>query len=176
MEEHKVYHIRECGKEDVSQGYIGVTSNIAARTSSHRHSGMLNTAREVVVLFTGTKSECYEMEENLRPEDGLGLNKGRGGYRKAGNIQKGEHLSVATQIRKGQHLSEETEFKAGMTPHNKGSGKDYILVSPDSEEYLVTCLTDFCKTHNLTPANIRKVAKGERNFHKGWKATVLTGR
>lgn len=164
MEEHKVYHIRECGKEDVSQGYIGVTSNLPARTRSHKHSGMLNTAREVVVLFTGTKSECYQLEADLRPEEGIGWNKGIGGYRKAGNILK------------GQHLSKSTEFKSGMTPHNKGSGKDYILTSPDGEVYLVVCLTDFCRTHNLTPANIRKVAKGERNFHKGWKATVLAGR
>lgn len=176
MEEHKVYHIRLCGNEDVSQGYIGVTSNLAARTRSHKHSKMLCTGREVVVLLSGTKEHCYDKEAELRPIDGLGWNKCKGGYLTAGHIKEGEHRSIFTEIKKGQHLSTATEFTKGMTPHNKGTGKDYLLISPEGEEILVTCLSDFCKANNLTPANIRKVAKGERRYHKGWQASiVITG-
>lgn len=173
MEEHKVYHIRLCGNEDVSQGYIGVTSNLAARTRSHKHSKMLCTGREVVVLFSGTKEHCYSKEAELRPTEGIGWNIGVGGYKTAGLIKEGEHLSVSTEIKKGQHLSTATEFTKGMTPHNKGTGKDYLLQSPEGEVFLVTCLSGFCKDNKLTAANIRKVAKGERRYHKGWQASIV---
>lgn len=177
MAEHKVYHIRLCGNEDVSQGYIGVTRNIEARTRSHRHSKMLTSDREVVIIYRGTKEDCYNLEEELRPTDGIGWNVGKGGYKTAGLIKQGQRLSVATEVKSGDRLSPDTEFKTGMTPHNKGKGKDYLLISPNGEVVLVTCLSDFCKDNNLTAANIRKVAKGERHYHKGWKASIIqTGR
>lgn len=177
MTEHKVYHIRVVGETDVMQGYIGVTSDIKRRRREHKCAGRLCDGREYVILFTGSKEECYALEEKLRPHDNIGWNTGKGGYRKAGNIEKGERISIATEIKKGQHLSVATEFKKGMTPYNKGTGKDYIFTSPDGEEFLVTCITDFCKEHNLTPQNMRKVARGLRKHHKGWLARhVQTGR
>ncbi|AIM51268.1 putative homing endonuclease [Lelliottia phage phD2B] len=177
VKEHKVYHIRVVGNEDLAQGYVGVTGDIAARMRSHKHSGMLNSGREFVLIHSGSQEECYAIEAKLRPEENMGWNKGRGGYRRAGNIKTGERISIDTEIKQGQHLSRATEFKKGTTPHNKGNGKDYIFTSPTGEEYLVTCITDFCIAHNLTPQNMRKVARGLRVHHKGWIAShVQTGR
>ena len=174
MKEHKVYHIHVMGNLDILQGYIGVTGDIKARLRSHRCNGVLLKGDEITILHTGSKEECYALEARLRPLEGMGRNKGIGGYLAAGNIKKGARISPETEIKVGQHLSTKTEFKKGQVPHNKGSGLDYKLTSPEGEVYLVNCLTDFCKAHNLTTANIRKVAKGERNFHKGWKASIIT--
>lgn len=176
MKEHKVYHIHNCDTTDITRGYIGVTSNLKARLRSHKHSGVLRANDVCTILFTGLEFECYVKEEILRPIPGIGRNKGQGGYLTAGHIQVGQRLSVATEIKKGERKSIPTEFKKGRVPHNKGKGKDYLFTNPDGKKYIVTCITDFCKTWNLTPANMRKVARGERNFHKGWKASVLTGR
>lgn len=159
MKEHKVYHIRDCGNKDLQQGYIGVTSHWDVRKSKHKYSGKLCAGREMVCLATLSKDEAYAMEARLRPHAGIGLNTSAGG------LDSGK-------VVKGQHLSKSTEFKKGQVPHNKGHGLDYLLTSPEGIEYYVTCLTDFCKAHNLTASNIRKVAKGERTRHKGWKAVV----
>jgi hypothetical protein len=111
----------------------------------------------------------------LRPSCGLGRNKSYGGLKNSTSIKPGQHLSRRTEFKPKQRVSERTEFKKGHTPHNKGKGKDYILTDPEGKEYYVSCISDFCRAHNLTAQNIRKVAKGKRNFHKGWKA-VQAGR
>lgn len=176
MKEHKVYHIHVVGNDDVMQGYIGVTGDFTARMRSHKHTGMLNSERCVTVLAQGSKEECYAIEYKLRPQDGIGWNKGKGGYRNAGLIKKGERINPLTEIKRGEHLSLSTEFKRGQTPHNKGAGKDYMFTDPEGNEHLVTCITDFCTANNLTPQNMRKVARGLRKHHKGWKAYhVQTG-
>jgi predicted GIY-YIG superfamily endonuclease len=165
MIEHKVYHIRDCGNTDLNEGYIGVTSHWGVRKSKHKHSGKLCLGREMVLLKSFlNKEEAYAMEASLRPRDGIGLNKVKGG------IDSGRLIV-------GQRLSKNTEFTKGQTPHNLGTGKEYMLTSPSGEEFYVTSLDVFCKANGLTPQNLRKVAKGERKYHKGWKATyVVSGR
>jgi hypothetical protein len=164
MIEHKVYHIRDCGTKDLTEGYIGVTSYWAVRKSKHKYSGKLCLGREMVCLATfSNKEEAYAMEAELRPIDGIGLNI------VAGGMESG-------RIREGEHRSKSTEFKKGQVAHNTGKGRHYLLTSPTGEEYYVEALTIFCKAHNLTPQNLRKVAKGERNYHKGWKASLVSGR
>jgi len=161
MKEHKVYHIRELNNSDLSEGYIGVTSNIKIRKQKHKYSGKLCLGREMVILYTFDNSdEAYTMEESLRPRDNMGMNLVRGG-------------KDSGQIRRGQHLSKKTEFKKGLKPHNLGTGIKYKLTSPCGAIFYPQSLVVFCKELNLTPQNLRKVAKGERIFHKGWKAEYI---
>lgn len=162
MKEHKVYHIREKGVTDLSQGYIGVTSNWAARKSKHKHSGKLTGSREMVCLYTYSNAEdAYSKENELRPFPNMGLNLEIGGF-DSGRFKQGERTSIRT------------EFKEGDVPHNKYTGKHYILTSPEGEEFYVVSLVEFCAPRNLTPQNLRKVAKGLRKHHKGWSARVPT--
>lgn len=175
MKEHKVYHIHYATNPDLMQGYIGVTSDLKQRIRSHRASGMLRDGDSVTILYKGTREDCYALESKLRPSNGIGRNKSYGGKVNCTAVRPGQHLSQRTEIKPGEHFSERTEFKKGQTAHNKGKGKDYIFTDPSGQDYYVSCISDFCKAHNLTPANMRKVAKGERNFHKGWKA-ILAGR
>ena len=175
MKEHKVYHIHSMFNQNLESGYIGVTTDLKQRIRSHKASGMLREHDEVTILCTGSKEYCYEMEYRLRPYNNMGRNKSHGGLANCTSIEPGQKLSPETEIKKGQHLSENTEFKKGMTPHNKGKGLDYIFTDPSGRDYYVSCISDFCKAHNLTPSNMRKVAKGERNFHKKWRA-ILVGR
>ena len=176
MKEHRVYHIHVAGNLDLKQGYIGVTTNLKQRIRSHKHSGMLRIDDIVTVLCIGTRNYCYALERLLRPFNNIGRNISHGGCVNSTCIKIGQHLSKSTEVKPGQRLGVDTEFKKGVTPHNKGGGKDYIFTDPTGREHLVLCISDFCKVHSLTPQNMRKVAKGERRFHKGWKASVLTGR
>ena len=161
MKEHKVYHIRTIGNESLNEGYIGVTAHLDVRMCKHRKSGLLRSGREFVILKTfSRRSKAFKLEKKLRPCDAIGWNKVKGG-KKSGRIVE------------GQRLSPKTEFKKGMPPHNLGTGLKYLLTSPEGEEYYVDSLCKFCEPIGLTPQNLRKVAKGERNYHKGWKARTV---
>ena len=57
------------------------------------------------------------------------------------------------------------------TSQRSGSrGFFYKLVSPTGSIHVTINLTEFCKTHQLNRQNLKKVARGERNHHKGWVA------
>lgn len=53
------------------------------------------------------------------------------------------------------------------------NGFFYQLVSPSGTLHVTTNLTEFCRDHSLIRQNIEKVAKGERQSHRGWKAKRL---
>lgn len=46
----------------------------------------------------------------------------------------------------------------------------YKLTSSTGTIYVTINLTEFCRNHQLIRQNIEKVARGERNHHKGWTA------
>ena len=56
------------------------------------------------------------------------------------------------------------------TKFTKGPGEHYRLTDPEGNSYEPEAFTVFCKEHNLTPQNLRLVAKGKRKHHKGWIA------
>lgn len=90
-----LYHIRRKGM-DISEGYIGVTSNPTHRFRTHlshtrnRHQHNRNKILyeairdypdiEFVVLYSGAESDMYAMEESLRPDHNIGWNKTPGGF------------------------------------------------------------------------------------------------
>ena len=55
-----------------------------------------------------------------------------------------------------------------------GTGKRYLITDPNGNTYTPESLVEFCKEHDLTPQNLRKVAKGTRKHHKGWKAVEIS--
>ena len=171
MEEHKVYHIRNIGDSELTRGYVGVTNDIRFRMYGHKKTGMLTAGREFVVLHTGDMGSCLALEASLRPVPGIGWNTMEGGWNK---IQPGYHLSKETQIKPNQRLSPATEFISGQVPHNFNTGKHYLVTDPFGETYYVESLCKFAEAHNLTPQNLRKVAKGQRAAHKGWTAKEVS--
>ena len=58
------------------------------------------------------------------------------------------------------------ERRNGENHHN---AKEWIITSPEGKEYKIKSLLKFCKENNLNDTLMRKVAKGKRNHHKGWK-------
>ena len=67
-----------------------------------------------------------------------------------------------------------THLKHGDTVRHlftaKAQGITYPeVVSPTGEVFNIENLAEFCRTHDLQSANIRKMFKGERHTHKGWK-------
>lgn len=48
--------------------------------------------------------------------------------------------------------------------------KNYVLTSPDGQDFEVSHLAKFCKEHSLLPCKICNVVKGRQRHHKGWTA------
>lgn len=81
-----------------------------------------------------------------------------------------QHKDKLSKARKQRIVTPETRTKTSQTSTGKINIKEYELISPDGSVHITTTgLADFCRQHNLTPANLHKVLKGEREHHKGWK-------
>lgn len=178
---YKVYHIREKGCNNLNEGYIGITKNsLAFRLLQHstskrpvgiklRELGMSSV--EIVEVSRGTKEYALNLEYTLRPKMHLGWN-----MRAGGNVPTVCCPGCNTYLPKrktGSYCEQcnPCKFGEGHTPHNYGCGEQYILTSPEGIEYRPLAFTVFCRDHNLTAQNLRKVAKGLRKNHKGWIAT-----
>lgn len=72
--------------------------------------------------------------------------------------------------------SKKTLKKMKESMMGKNTSK-YKLTDPNGKVYVIDGLVRFCNKHNLTHANITKVASGQRLHHKGWKAEkILTSK
>ena len=180
---YKLYHIRIKGNEDLKQGYIGITrrsiySRLKEHFNSRRPVGKIlrslgEEAVEVVELGRYYREEALEREYNLRPELRVGWNIQAGGNRITVKCPDcGKYLP---KRKTGTYCIEckETRFQKGHKPFNYGKGEKYKLIDPQGNIYYPEAFTVFCRENNLTPQNLRKVAKGVRKHHKGWKAVKI---
>ena len=51
--------------------------------------------------------------------------------------------------------------------------KHYTVVSPSGEYFTVCNLSLFCKSHNLNPSGMYRVASKNQTNHKGWKCELI---
>ena len=96
MKKAQVYWLRlETHSDPSSEGYIGVSTDLDQRISSHlrlaengkhENSHLLNAIRKSgnniiqEVVAVGTEEYCYKLEEKLRPKEQIGWNIAPGGY------------------------------------------------------------------------------------------------
>ncbi len=177
---YKVYHIHVKGNTDLNEGYVGVTRrSIEYRLSQHfcskRPVGAILRAIgkdniEIDQLAMLPKEEALTMEYNLRPKLNIGWNVRAGGDRATVCCPIcGRPLSHSKTGAMCMHCHP-TKFTKGHKPANYGKGEHYKLTAPDGTVYIPEAFTVFCREHDLTPQNLRKVAKGLRKHSKGWKA------
>jgi len=165
---YKVYHIRELGNTEVSEGYIGITRrSLPYRLSQHRHSKrpigiILRTGIPVEIIQIGSnvpKEDALYMEGVLRPKMNMGWNVMCGGNRSNPEWRKNTGVNA--------------QFCKGHEPHNTGNGERYELTSPEGTVYRPEIFTIFCRDNKLCQSNIRKVAKGLRKHSSGWTARKI---
>jgi hypothetical protein len=165
---YKVYHIRELGNTEVSEGYIGITRrSLSYRLSQHRCSPrpigiILRTGIPVEIVQLGVnvpKEDALYQEGVLRPKMNMGWNVLCGGNRSNPEWRK--------------TTGRNTKFCKGHEPHNTGRGEMFELTSPEGTVYRPEVFTVFCREHNLAQHNLRKVAKGLRKHSSGWIARKI---
>lgn len=162
-----LYWIKTSDMTDpMKDGYIGITKNsLATRLSQHRCSkrpiGYQVRANEVTIveLHRGMKEDILELEYKYRYKMDIGW-----------NIMAGGNYGTVRCKKCNEYKG---RFEIGNKSHNYGKGEKYILIDPEGIIYEPEVFTKFCNDNNLTPQNLRKVAKGSRKHHKGWKATKV---
>jgi hypothetical protein len=169
---YKVYHIHEIGDNDTTKGYIGITRNsLSLRLSQHKRSirpigDVLRSGLfQVEITQIGRmlpKEDAMYLEGVLRPNMRMGWNIHCGGNR-SNPIWKN-----------GKKTGNITVFCKGHEPHNLGKGERFKLTSPNGEVFYPEYFTIWCRENNLTPQNLRKVAKGLRKHSSGWVAERLS--
>lgn len=182
---YKVYHIRLKGNNNLNDGYVGITRrSLSYRLSQHMQSrrpvGKIlrqlgKDAVEIVQLAMLPKEQALDMEYKLRPVLNKGWNTLAGGNETT--------LCCASCGKPLPHKAKKTLFcwdcysaflRIGFIKANTaGTSEHYRLTAPDGTVYEPKYFTEFCREHDLTSQNIRKVAKGKRHNHKGWTATIV---
>ena len=82
------YWIKDATCSDLfAHGYVGLTSNLKARSRYHLRSGRFPTGATISILHQGTRTECAAVEKLHRPHANIGWNRSGGGgrWRKAPN-------------------------------------------------------------------------------------------
>jgi hypothetical protein len=93
---------------------------------------------------------------------------------------------------KGRKLSKETRMKIadskiGELNYNYGTqlshairlklsiakSKNWKIISPDGDEFIINNLYKFCLHKNLHPGHMNSVSSGNRSHHKGWKCIKI---
>ena len=109
------------------------------------------------------------VEDKIRHRCSLG---GKIGGKKLKNKPKSEEhkrkLSLST---KGQKHSQESidRMKEALTGSKSVCSKQYKVIDPNGNEYIIKGLNNFCRKNNLSQSVMCNVAKGNRKQHKGWK-------
>lgn len=178
----KVYHIHEKGNDNLEEGYVGVTrhslpSRLCEHFNSKRPVGKIlrelgREAVEITQLAILPREEALQMEYELRPQMEMGWNTLAGGNYKT--------LRCSICGKPMPHKPKKTKYcwecykkkldSGEVWPNSAGKGEHFIVTAPDGTVYEPIYFTQFCRERDLTPQNLRKVAKGLRKHHKGWTA------
>lgn len=144
--EHSVYWIHKPDDSCIgSQGYIGVSVNPHTRFIAHQcHARKKNSpaynypiCRAIrkygedlkhEIIFRGSITDAYAMEELLRPEPGISWNISKGGdvSHTLGIKQSKELIKKRMDARKGYCHSEETKRKLSLATKGKAKSKEHI--------------------------------------------------
>lgn len=126
--------------------------------------GMSNASEELKRYLSEARKGFKHSEETKRKMS----------ERRRGMKFSDEHKNNLSKARRKRVTKIETGRKISESNTGRINIKKFLCISPDGVRYITDRgLCDFCREHNLTRANMTKVANGERPLHKGWKCKRL---
>jgi hypothetical protein len=106
---------------------------------------------------------------------GILRNRTDGGEGASGSIKTKEHkLKLSASMCGQNHPNYGKKLKkTTIEKISKTNSKEYVVISPTGNCFVVKNLKLFCQDNNLQQQNMYKVVKGKRNHHRGWKCNYL---
>lgn len=175
-----VYWIRNENHTNISlEGYVGVTSNLPRRLREHKRNKdnynvkkNLNQGAIIEIIASGTKEECYQLEQELRPEPYIGWNIIMGGLISngfKGRTHSEETKQTLRKLYKGKKrgpLSEETKLKIKAKRGGKASHSKLTKEQVDEIKKLLSSsnqrgfISKLARQYNVVRNTIRQIALG----------------
>lgn len=163
---HYVYY----SYEEWGRGYIGKrSSKVPPEQDSYLGSfkdKAFNPTQKIILGVFNTAEEALENEILLHNFYDVAKNPHFANQAKqtsSGFCWSGDLTKILTPAQEYQRRS-----KISASQRAGSRGFFYKLVSPTGSIHVTINLTEFCKIYQLNRQNLEKVAKGERNHHKGW--------
>jgi NUMOD3 motif len=98
-------------------GYIGISSDLKGRLKNHRRK--FKNGFSLMILFRGTPHECRAFEWRMRPVNGIGWNKTRGGGKHrfgiCHSINTRERMSISAKLRPPISIETREKFRIAST-------------------------------------------------------------
>lgn len=171
--------------------YIGVTNNLKSRFKAHHKSNYtigrfireydLSYPSNMVVIFSGSKDDCFSLELKYRPSPNLGLNEatgGKGGYTR---YSKERNLKISDSL-KGRSVTWKDKISKTKVDNNQsvgsknGMAKCWKVTTPDGNVYHIKgTLSLFCNEHGIIARTLTyyknsKVPHPKKNKMGGFRA------
>ena len=158
--------------KDYSECYIGVTNDTLSRWNSGHSKSKYSVAKAIkknswtyeknmIVIFSGTAKECFELEYKLRPFPFMGLNEAAGGkgghtkYTPERNKKISDSLKGIPKIY-GDKISKTKKENGSSKGARNSKAVKWILKNPDGVEYrLHGELFKFCEENMLSANTLR---------------------
>lgn len=174
--------MKEDLKEPYHNCYVGVTKNCNGRWNRHKKSKYnvgkfirffdLSFYENMVVIFEGSKYECFELEKKLRPRPFIGLNEASGGHggdtgnykappKSAYTAERARKISESLCGRKKTEEHSENISKSLMSNGTRKGNKNprakkWTLISPNGVIHSIHGnLSETCKSLNLLESTLR---------------------
>lgn len=107
--------------DPTKDGYIGVSENATNRLKRHKKNHRVPSDAEMIVLFEGSRDECFNKEYEYRPEKKIGWNNAVGGKH---GYRTGFTHSPETKLKLKNAWTDERKQKA--SEYKPGRNKNLI--------------------------------------------------
>lgn len=173
-----VYLISDFGEVSEAEGYVGVTNNLIRRWKEHTKSNYAvgKSIREnnwsfednMKIIFSGSESECFQLEQKLRPYGNIGLNESIGGqggnkYKDLSDEKKKlRNKKISKKLKNRNHTwgdkVSKTRKEIGIAKGSKNNkAKKWKIVDPKGKiYYLEGNLQNFCDENKLLRSCLRR--------------------
>lgn len=153
--------------------YIGVTVDPARRWKNHEKSNFtvgrfirtfeLTYEKNMIILFSGTDKECFDLEAKMRPVAFIGLNEasgGKGGYTVYTEERNNKISKALTgKSKTEEHIQKIMSTREKLKTHSgkrNPSAKKWRFTSPTDETFIVEgTFQQFCNEHKLLASCLR---------------------
>lgn len=166
IKEHLEFPYEKC--------YVGVTTNLKRRWKAHTRSQYkigqyiwkhsLNYEDNMIVIFQGSKDECFSIEHMYRPNSNIGLNEaagGKGGYT-AYSKERNEKISLKVKESRKHKSWTSHQTRQSYTGNNNPNAKQWIVIDKEEKIYYIDGkLSEFCQKNNILETCLKRYIGNE---------------